>query len=191
MPTHAQARDRKAALFFEDRTHFEHLLRRDLDEHCWAARREALTPAVRLNGASDIPFETVFPELFEAYQGEGLIAYDYTKLVTRMLTFLDPAQPFPRNYHLTFSAHENNSQDAGKILAAGGNVAVVFEGPDLPSEFWGRQVIDGDADDCRFLDPLGVGYVIGLRPKGKAKTDRSNGFIVRPQTKETLSILAN
>jgi len=37
------------------------------------------------------------------------------------------------------------------------------------------QVIDGDKDDLRFLDPKGV--VVGLIAKGKAKRDTS-GFVI-------------
>jgi hypothetical protein len=54
------------------------------------------------------------------------------------------------------------------------NVAVVFAGNDLPTEWNGKPVIDGDTDDLRFLDPQGV--IVGLRAKGKAKYDTS-GFV--------------
>jgi hypothetical protein len=39
----------------------------------------------------------------------------------------------------------------------------------------GRPVINGDADDLRFLDPEGV--VVALYAKGKAKKDNT-GFVV-------------
>jgi hypothetical protein len=40
-------------------------------------------------------------------------------------------------------------------------------------------VIDGDANDLRFLDPTGV--IVGLKAKGAAKKDTS-GFVVRLET---------
>lgn len=56
----------------------------------------------------------------------------------------------------------------------GNNVAVVFRGP-LPKTWANRRVIDGDRDDLRFLDPMGV--IVGLKAKGRAKHDES-GFVV-------------
>jgi hypothetical protein len=62
------------------------------------------------------------------------------------------------------------------VLAAGGNVAVVFAGP-FPAEYLGYPVINGDAHDLRHLD--GRSVVVALSPKGrKAKADTS-GFVVR------------
>jgi hypothetical protein len=63
-------------------------------------------------------------------------------------------------------------------LNAGHNVAVVFstkKGFDLPSEYKGKKVIDGDKHDLRFLDPKGV--IVGLRAKGPARQDES-GFVI-------------
>jgi hypothetical protein len=53
-------------------------------------------------------------------------------------------------------------------------MAVVFRDK-LPKTFRGLRVINGDADDLRFLDPKGV--VVGLKAKGKAKRDTS-GFVI-------------
>ncbi len=81
----------------------------------------------------------------------------------------------PANLHLTFSRSEINEADCLEVLAAGGNVAVVFA--DRPATWNGYPVIDGDQHDLRHLDPKGV--VVGLSPKGlKAKRDTS-GFVVR------------
>ena len=51
---------------------------------------------------------------------------------------------------------------------------MVFGG-ELPATFYGREVVNGDASDIRFLDDHFV--VVGLTAKGKAKNDRS-GFVV-------------
>ena len=45
----------------------------------------------------------------------------------------------------------------------------------IPHTYLGRPVINGDADDLRFLDPSGV--VVALYAKGKAKHDDS-GFVI-------------
>ena len=58
-------------------------------------------------------------------------------------------------------------------------MAVVFDA--VPTEWQGWTVINGDADDLRFLDPVGV--IVGLKAKGpKAKKDTA-GFVVRLVTK--------
>ena len=80
----------------------------------------------------------------------------------------------PSNYHLTFSRSESNQKIVDSILASGGNVAVVFRGS-LPEHWQGKQVIDGDKNDLRFLDKKNV--VVGLVEKGKAKKD-SSGFVI-------------
>jgi len=53
-------------------------------------------------------------------------------------------------------------------------VAVVFS--ELPKTYKGREVIDGDLTDLRFLDPIGC--IVGLKAKGKAKHD-TTGFVVK------------
>jgi len=86
------------------------------------------------------------------------------------------------NVSVTFSLSENNTAMAGRMLACNINVAAVFNvkrGKQLPIDFLGAPVIDGDLSDNRFLDPVsttGHGYVIGLRAKGKAMKDTS-GFV--------------
>jgi hypothetical protein len=55
------------------------------------------------------------------------------------------------------------------------NIAVVFSGP-LPKIWRGRKVIDGDTTDLRFLDPRGI--IVGLKAKGRAKSENS-GFVIQ------------
>jgi hypothetical protein len=54
------------------------------------------------------------------------------------------------------------------------NVAIVFD--ELPKTYRGIDVINGDENDLRFLDP--ADKIVGLTAKGKAKKDNSN-FTVR------------
>jgi len=136
------------------------------------ARRLGLTPVFRLNGTSDIRWETIpverdgetFPNIFTAFP--LLTFYDYTKLTNR--------RNIPANYHLTFSRSEENGDAALAMLWSGFNVATLFD--TLPKTFWGFPVIDGTEHDLRFMDPKGV--IVGLVPKGKAKSDTS-GFVVQ------------
>ena len=86
------------------------------------------------------------------------------------------SEDLPSNYSLTYSRSEE-STDTDCLFLTGNNqnVAVVFRGPELPSEYLGIPVIDGDKSDLRFTDPKGV--IVGLLAKGKAKKDTS-GFVV-------------
>jgi len=54
------------------------------------------------------------------------------------------------------------------------NIAVVFNGA-FPIYYKGREVIDGDESDIRFMDKPNV--VVGLKAKGKARYDMS-GFVI-------------
>ena len=83
---------------------------------------------------------------------------------------------WPTNYHLTFSLSESNQGAAKVILGHGGNVAVVFDS-EMPKEYLGHPVIDGNVHDARFLDASGV--IVGLSAKGRATMDQS-GFVKRP-----------
>jgi len=163
-----EARIRKTKWFFEDRESFMDQLVKDIYAAIRKAKREGFTPVFRLNGTSDIRWETVrvgaFDNIMDMFQSVQF--YDYTKLPNR--------RNVPSNYHLTFSRSESNELDALRILANGVmNVAVVFD--TLPTKWAGVKVIDGTETDLRFLDEQGV--VVGLVAKGKAKKDNS-GFTI-------------
>ena len=118
--------------------------------------------------------EGMYRNLFEVFPLVQFV--DYTKNPHRMAKQAKGAH-WPSNYYLTFShAGASNLEACREVLAAGGNVAVVF-GENLPATFLGAEVINGDEHDLRHLDPRGV--VVGLLPKGlKAKRDRTSGFVV-------------
>jgi hypothetical protein len=172
------ARVAKTVAFFTQRRPFLAMLRRELDAVVRLARREEFTPAVRLNVMSDLPWERLAPWLFTRYPQVQF--YDYTKHVRRVLGRL------PANYHLTFSRSETNGEDCLRVLKAGGNVAVVFSGRDLPPTWNGYRVINGDETDLRFLDPRGV--VVGLYAKGTAAKDES-GFVVPARGVMSLAVV--
>ena len=162
------ARIKKTKLFFENRDVFLDLLYKDIKALIKKADKNNMTPAVRLNGTSDIEWTRFkimkdFPDVQ---------FYDYTKgfaRITHVVPYL--------NYHLTYSLSKPMFQKAEMVytIRNGVNVAVVFN-KKLPSKWWGYQVIDGDISDHRFLDPRGV--IVGLRAKGRAK-DMNSHFVVQ------------
>jgi len=174
------ARLAKTLLFFRDRPAFEWNLYQDCEALVRKAERERLIPAVRLNGTSDLPYERIFPELFGAFP--MLKFYDYSKIPGRTVGRNVFLPGFPPNYHITFSRSEQNSAACRAELERGVNVAVVFstpKGEPFPATLSGREVIDGDLSDCRFLDAgKGPGpFIVGLRAKGRARRDRT-GFVI-------------
>jgi hypothetical protein len=172
-PAALQSRIRKARWFMSDRQAFM----AEMATHIAAAKRNALKAGlklcVRLNGATDIAWEGLSPVTFTSNPDVQFV--DYTKSVKRALAHA--RGQFPANYHLTFSRSETNEAQCREVLAAGGNVAVVFAGV-FPAKYLGHRVIDGDQSDLRHLEGK-QGLIVALSPKGrKAKAD-SSGFVVR------------
>jgi len=133
---------------------------------------------VRLNGTSDIPYENIpvggYPNIMTMFPDTQF--YDYTKIFSR----LDKTK-LPPNYHLTFSRAETalNQKQAELALQLGFNVAAVFNVKDeteLPTEYKGTKVVNGDEHDLTFIQPDNV--ILGLKAKGKAKKDNTN-FVIR------------
>lgn len=166
----------KTIRFFEDRVNFMLDLVSDIEKGIRQAERKGLTPCFRLNGTSDIRWETVpcvrdgveYPNVMTAFPDQ--IFYDYTKIPNR--------RNLPENYHLTFSRSESNDSLIPTAIENGMNVAVVFDTKkkdSLPTEYRNLPVVDGDETDLRFLDISPS--IVGLRAKGDAKKDTS-GFVV-------------
>jgi hypothetical protein len=132
------------------------------------AKRQNLQAAVRLNGTSDIEWENIRIGKFNIF---GLFPdlqfYDYTKNPNR--------KNLPANYDLTFSYSgvESFIKFNRQALSNNMRIATVFR--IMPSEFLGRQVINGDDHDARFIEDKNL--VIGLKAKGKARQDKT-GFVV-------------
>lgn len=170
-----RGRQRKTDWYHRDQAGFMDQLARDVEALARAASRRGLTPAVRLNGTSDIDWARVpvgrHANIFEAFSSVQF--YDYTKRIDVT------TRPRPANYDLTFSRSEKNGRVTTRMLAAGTRTAVVFgvgRHDPLPATWLGKPVVDGDKDDLRFLDRAGV--VIGLRAKGSAKRAGAGGFVV-------------
>ena len=158
-----EARIRRTKMFFDNRPQFFSDLISDIQSAIRYAAKKGLTPVIRLNGTSDIAWEKF--DIIQSFPDVQF--YDYTKVRGRKVSHL-------KNYHLTFSKADGNDMDVRLAASAGMNVAVVFK-KELPTTYLGRQVVNGDETDLRFLDPKGV--IVGLKAKGKAKKDTS-GFVV-------------
>jgi hypothetical protein len=169
-----EARVRKAQWFLEDPLAFYHQLVKELIAFEKRCKKLNVKPAVRLNGTSDILWET-WGKKFVGFamlpSFPNIQLYDYTKISNRMFS-----KDLPDNYQLTFSADESTKGTFIQALAKDKrNTAVVFRGPELPCTYLGIPVINGDLHDLRFTDPKGV--IVGLLAKGPAKNDTS-GFVV-------------
>lgn len=168
------ARIAKTFFFVNERKEFYRNLILDIESLIRKAKREKLKPCVRLNGTSDVVWEKLYIDqklntIFDLFPDVQF--YDYTKIPTR---FRD-SWTIPKNYSLTFSKSEINQAEVKRISDAGHNVAVVFSGV-LPDNYLGKQVINADDHDLRFLDKQNV--ICGLKAKGDAKKDKS-GFVVK------------
>ena len=174
-----RARNERTELLMRHRAEFLARLSKEIRALIKKAKRENLTPCVRLNGTSDLPFLplTVCP-LFPEIQ-----FYDYTKIP---IAQNDARLKLP-NYHLTFSRSESNGDDVARAIEQGVNVAVPFDiqrGKPLPSTWNEYTVIDGDISDLRFKDVRASrGVIVGLRSKGNAhrklQSRNNNPFIVK------------
>jgi hypothetical protein len=168
-----KARIRRTRWFFEDRQGFMFALEDDIRRALRKAHAAGYTPVFRLNGTSDIRWETIrvghADNIFALFPGVQF--YDYTKIANR--------KNIPANYALTFSLADGNEMDAARALLAGMNVAAVFRNKAVVARveatgFMDAPVFNGDDSDLRFLDPKG--HVIALYAKGNAKRDAS-GFV--------------
>ena len=171
-----QARINKTEWFFTDRNDFMQQLVVDIAKLIQKAYKKGLKPLVRLNGTSDIRWETIgftdvsgieYVNIFAAFPNTQF--YDYTKDANR--------KDLPSNYDVTFSYSgvEGFQPYVEKALLNNMRMAVVFrKEQDIPKTFMGIPVVSGDNSDVRHLDDK---VIVGLYAKGKAKLD-TTGFVV-------------
>ena len=201
-PNIMEARIAKTRRFFEDRAGFLRQLDTELSHLSAHLAKHKRTAYVRLNAYSDIAFETLLPQHLAEYG--SLRFYDYTKIRQRAVASASRARAFtnPRTgeqiYRLCYSLSERvPNAEALSVLDAGGNVAVVFSdikyvpsagisGP-MPSTYLGREVIDGDKHDNRFIDPPGTW--IGLRLKGQ-RAERAHAVKTRFATPSVMFVVS-
>jgi hypothetical protein len=183
-----QSRISKAQWFFSERDSFMAQLVKDISKLATKADNAGMVPLVRLNGTSDIRWESI-PVTIEGVTYANVMAafpgiqfYDYTKISNR--------KGVPSNYDLTFSysGMPGYQKYVNQAIEAGMRIAVVFRNREgIPATFMGLECVDGDDSDIRHIDPQGV--VVALYAKGNAKTDLS-GFVVDPDKRVIPLMLA-
>jgi len=169
-----KARAEKTEFFKTNQRAFMLSLCADVWSLARKADRLALTPLVRPNGTSDIPFENILIDGKTIFQMFPLVQfYDYTKHPSRNLD-----GKTANNYDLTYSFSAITPKPIsikGLTNPANKRTAVVFyKRSEIPDTYRGWQVIDGDDSDVRHIEPSRV--VVALYAKGKAKKEQ-NGFV--------------
>ncbi len=151
----------------------------ELDKGERKAARTDNRLAVRLNVLSDIPWEA----FGIVDQFPGVQFYDYTAIPKRS----GLVRP---NYWVTLSRKENNDAACVDALNDCKNVAICFADSrkpycgnrsglqELPRQWEGFDIVDGDKSDLRFDDIRGRkrGRVIGLRLKAHSKAERKGAI---------------
>ena len=171
-----QTRNKKTQMFFTDHNLFMGWVINEIRSGILRAQRLGYRFSVRLNNTSDISPEMFFIkingikknilELFPDVQ-----FYDYTKVSGRV----ELMKKYP-NYDVTFSFDGNNLTTCLEMLKNNVRVAMVFH--EVPKEYLGYDVIDGDKYDMRYLDPKNC--IVGLKFK-KVRTKLTNNykFVIR------------
>jgi hypothetical protein len=158
-----------------NKTNFSLQLVKELRNINKRAQKTGQKVAIRLNGTSDLDFVAILKnrtgvDIIEEFS--NLEYYDYTKSLTKAQKYANSDR-----YTLTFSRSETNEAECIEALKLGFNVSVVFDHKkQLPTEFLGRPVIDGDEADDLMITNKGV--ILGLKAKGRAKKD-TTGFVVK------------
>lgn len=175
-----KARIAKTKALMEHRDAFMNDLVASIFRLAKQAAKRGLIPVVRLNGTSDLKWESlafnyrgsVVPNIMSLFP--TIQFYDYTKRTDRDLFAMSLYTP---NYHLTFSISGARTVDYFRARQAGfKHFAAVFRTKDaIPEVYNGLPTVDGDAHDLRFTDkPL---TVAALYAKGAAKKD-FGGFVI-------------
>jgi hypothetical protein len=183
------ARLKRSAFFHTRRSEFWTMLIRDIDRLIRKARKLGLKPAVRLNGTTDVKWETqpvvidgvkIADNIMALY--DSVVFYDYTAWPYAKR----PNEALPANYHLTFSRKENNDDQIALNIAHGRNVTVVVDikssdhTTTLPKTWREIPTHDADKSDFRPNDP--IGRVLILRYKSakasSLKAALASGFVV-------------
>ena len=177
MPNVKEARIKKTRRLVE---HPENSIEQIAAEICYLKARlkgpEHPKLCVRLNCLSDFPWEDMS---FDCLGKKTIINafpdvqfYDYTKIrIGERSAWLD----MPLNYHLTYSfdSRQEDISNCIGVLELGHNAAITCTKDHYKSidytkiHPWGYQMVDGDLDDMRFLDPK-PRLVMG-REKGYSK----------------------
>jgi hypothetical protein len=202
----------RTTALFEQPEAYGRMLYEACRKHQIRAEKAGYIPMIRLNVLSDIPWEHVFPSLFEALP--ALQFYDYTKVADRQNW-----SGFPDNYDLTFSLSGPNMSLVSQALEEGQRIAAVIHIPEweqgaaskgtggkaalgeekytklqkeakerlwssrLPKKCNGFRVIDGDVNDVRALDPAPA--IVALRWKAPGgQSGKSEGMTTKQKAEK-------
>lgn len=172
-----KARIKKTKLFFEHRQFFMQWLIAEIDHNKKKALKNGYHFSVRLNNTSDINPEQFYIDNNGTKQNilqvfNDVQFYDYSKVDNRVLLINKYV-----NYDLTFSYDGYNWDICKGMLERNVRVAVVFA-KDVPDEWNGYKVVNGDLYDVRFKDEKNV--IIGLKFKlVKNKYTKDMKFVVQ------------
>jgi hypothetical protein len=177
------ARMHKTERFLNDKQKFAEDLYIELIKLNNKAKKLGEQIAIRLNGTSDLDFVGIINRRCNVNildELTNLVFYDYTKILGKVKKYKE----YSNRYKITFSKSEENMDECVEALSIGSPVSVVFnrqKGQELPTEWNGYKVIDGDKADDLMLDNDGA-YIIGLRFKGSKKDMQQaieSGFAVQ------------
>ena len=167
------ARINKTNFYISDKSLFIKKLAGEIIKETAKAKKKGEQIAFRLNGTSDQDF--VY--LLKKYAGLDIedlapvsIFYDYTKILGKAKKYINAP-----NYVVTYSRAEDNEAEALEALSLGANVSAVFS-DQLPDQYKGFKVVDGDTSDLVMINQSGV--ILGLRAKGRKAKEDKTGFII-------------
>lgn len=146
----------KTRLFFEHQEFFMNWLIAEIKSAQRKANRMTYKFSVRLNNTSDISpldFHKDGKNILEIFPEVQF--YDYTKVAPRI-----DLMKIYSNYDVTFSYTGYNLTKCQEMLLNKIRVAVVFK--NVPQNFWGYPVVDGDENDLRYRN---AAVIIGLKYK--------------------------
>jgi len=170
-----KARIAKTLRFLENRVEFMKQVNLELQWYKLKAKSEGKKLVFRPNVFTDIVYDKLKIEdgknIFEL--NPDVLMLDYTKIPNRV-------SKYP-NYHLIYSADRYNCTDEQLIswLKSGGNVAMVFLN-EIPKQWNGFEVIDGDTSDIAWLGKKGV--VSGLKYKNAIRKGIKNSDLIKNNT---------
>ena len=183
------ARLKRSAFFHTRRSEFWTMLIRDIDRLIRKAKKLGLKAAVRLNGTTDVKWESqpvvidgvkIANNIMELYP--DLVYYDYTAWPYAKR----PNETLPINYHLTFSRKENNDDQIAENISHGRNCTVVVDIPSrdktalIPITWREIPTFDADRSDFRPNDPIGRILILRYKSaKASSLADAlASGFVV-------------
>jgi hypothetical protein len=162
----SDCRKKKTRLFFEETEFFMNWMIAEILHYQKRAAKQGFYFSVRLNATSDIDWSAVYfngRNIFQIFPEVNF--YDYTKNYNKF-------SGKTANYHLTYSYTGRNWDLCKELLSKGHNIAMVFnvkKESDLPKEYKGYAVINGDLTDYRIDDAKGI--IVGLKWKRIANRD--------------------